>query len=248
MRNRSSLLGTSIYSSVLPILHTKSGQKVYGASGSGRICHYANARSEDYVATSSNEGMLHIFDMSGQEVYAYVPQTALPFIANFASPKYEHRYVNDGASLIHEVCDGENAKAYLVGTSGRGGSSVYVIDVTDEDNFHAVAEINSKDDPDIGVLVSSPIVVNDNVGDPILIFPSGYNAVGDKGYLFFYNLKTKSMSKVALGKGGVGSPIAFDQNGDGVADRIYVGDHEGKLYRVSITENGWSGASSSVLF
>ena len=246
-----SLMGTSVYSNALPILHTILGQVVHGApSTTSGVCTYNVERKEDYVAISSNEGMLHIFDMVGQEKYAYVPQTALPYIANFASQNYEHRYVTDGTSLLHEVCDGENAKTYLVGTSGRGGSSIYVIDVTDEDDFHAVAEINSKDDSDIGVLVSSPVVVNDQFGDPILIFPSGYNSnsESDQGYLFFYNLRTKDLNKVALGKDGVGSPVAYDENGDGVADRIYVGDHEGKLYRVSNTEDGWSHATSTVLF
>ena len=263
LRTRSgSLLGTSVYSSVTPILKNTAHDFVrtvpLGAYNE-KTCYYDanNLRSQDYAAMSSNEGMLHIFDMAGNEKFAYMPQTALPYIANFASPDYdlrEHRFVNDGASLLHEVCkvtgDTGVAKTYLVGTSGRGASSIYAIDVTG-DNFNPVLEINAKNDPDIGILVSGPLVVNDGNNTPVLIFSSGYNPKSniDKGYLFFYNLETGvEIAKVELGTSGVGAPFGYDTDGDGVADRIYVGDHAGNIWRVNRNGNTWSGATGEKLF
>lgn len=237
-----SLMGTSVYSSVTPILQNSTTQEIQGVPiDGGKTCRYAKARSGDYVATASNEGMLHIFDMEGNEKYAYVPQTALPYIANFASPNYEHRYVNDGTAVLHEVCDGTHAATYLVGTSGRGGSSIYAINVTDDKDFKAALEVNADTDSDIGILVSAPIVANQAVtggnGDPVIIFSSGYNNSSGNGHLFIYNLKTGSkIAKIPLGSSGVGSPTGYDSNNDGIIDRIYVGDYAGKLYRISMTD------------
>lgn len=253
-QRKNSLLGTSVYSSVTPIIKNTTDDYVktvpLGAYNE-KTCYYQTTRTQDYAAMSSNEGMLHIFDMAGNEVFAYMPQTALPFIANFASPDYdtqEHRFVNDGPSLLHEVCevtaDTGKAKAYLVGTSGRGASSVYAIDVTD-DGFTPKLEINAKNDPDIGILVSSPLVVNDGTNTPVLIFSSGYNPKSNKneGYLFFYNLATGTqIAKVRLGGSGVGAPFGYDSDGDGVADRIYVGDNDGHIWRVNRNDSGtWAG-------
>ena len=263
-QRKDSLLGTSVYSSVTPILRNTEQDFVrtvpLGATNE-KTCYYSagNLRKQDYAAMSSNEGMLHIFDMAGNEKMAYMPQTALPYLANFASPDYEirdHRFVNDGTSVLHEVCevgsDGKGvAKTYLVGTSGRGASSIYAIDVTGESNFNPVLEINAKTDPDIGILVSGPLVVNDGNNTPVMIFSSGYNPKSnkDEGYLFFYNLKTGAeIAKVKLGGSGVGAPFGYDTDGDGVADRIYVGDHDGNIWRVNRNGNTWGGATSQELF
>ena len=237
---KESLMGTSVYSSVTPILRNSKDIPVKGVPvDGGKECKYSTVRSGDYVATSSNEGMLHIFDMDGNEKYAYVPQTALPYIANYANPQYQHRYVNDGNSVLHEVCDGTEAASYLVGTSGRGASSIYAIRITD-DNFTAQLEVNNKTDEDIGLLVSAPIVANQaagGTGAPVMIFSSGYNNPSGKGYLFIYNLKTGTqIAKVELGESGVGSPMGYDSNNDGIIDRIYVGDYGGKLWRISMKE------------
>lgn len=253
-QRKNSLLGTSVYSSVTPIIKNTTDDYVktvpLGAYNE-KTCYYQTTRTQDYAAMSSNEGMLHIFDMAGNEVFAYMPQTALPFIANFASPDYdtqEHRFVNDGPSLLHEVCevsgDTGKAKAYLVGTSGRGASSVYAIDVTN-DGFTPKLEINAKNDDAIGILVSSPLVVNDGTNTPVLIFSSGYNPKSnkDEGYLFFYNLATGTrIARVRLGGSGVGAPFGYDSDGDGVADRIYVGDNDGHIWRVNRNDSGtWAG-------
>ena len=253
-----SLMGTSVYASVTPILKQDITLPVVGvprANGTTSQCKYNSSRSGDYVATSSNEGMLHIFDMEGKEKFAYLPQTALPYIANYANPNYQHRYVNDGVSMLHEVCEGDVAKTYLIGTSGRGASSIYAIDIT-TDNFQPVFEVNAKTDPDIGLLVSSPIVANDANGKTVLIFSSGYNTPSDKGYLFVYDLKSGSqLNKIELGKSGVGSPVAYDtppdgsKVGDGAIDRVYVGDYEGNLWRLSTSDGKWnSGVTKQKLF
>ena len=268
---KESLMGTSVYASVTPILRNTNTKPVTGVPKTNpelKVCYYDkdNLRKEDYVATSSNDGLFHIFDMAGDEKYAYIPQTAMPHLANFANPGYQHRFVNDGTATLHEVCENvegkDVAKTYLVGTTGRGGSSIYVIDVTNgnPNEFSAVSEINSTNESgEIGILVSAPIVVNDGTGRSVLVFSSGYNNNSDKGYLYFYDLKTGTRIKqVELGKAGVGSPFGYDSNNNGAVDRIYVGDNEGKLWRVSIgtetddkgntVETSWDAPVKTLLF
>ena len=223
---KESLMGTSIYSTAVPILHDGAG------------------RTHDFVSNSSNEGMLHIFNMRGEEVYAYMPQTALPYIANYASPSYNHHFVNDGTSIITK--DGK----YLVGTSGRGASSVYGIDISTEGAFHAVFEVNSKTNPNIGVNIGKPV----DLGANSIAFSSGYNAKGSSGSIFIYNFATERLTEVSLGSFGVGTPFGYDSDSDGVIDRIYVGDHNGSVYRVDGNCAGggvacsWSSPSKKTIF
>lgn len=217
-QRKGSLLGTSVYSSVTTF-------RIDGKT---------------YAAMSSNEGMLHIFDMAGDEKYAYMPQTALPYIANFANPNYataNHRYVNDGQSVLHQA----GGRNYLVGTSGRGASSVYAIDVTTT-NFDAKLEINARDDSDIGILVSGPLVIDTPEGTR-LVFSSGYNpkSGSDTGYLFFADMDGNIKRKVKLGTSGVGAPFGYDANGDGTIDRIYAGDHDGHVWRVNTAGSATEG-------
>ncbi|MBO7081424.1 MAG: hypothetical protein J6V99_05255 [Neisseriaceae bacterium] len=249
---KNSLMGTSIYSTALPILHntdsTGASKKVKSPTGE---CTYLSPRTEDFVVNASNEGMLHIFDMTGREVYAYMPQVALPYIANYASLNYQHRFVNDGAATLHEVCEGGVAKTYLVGTTGRGTAGVYVIDVTTSgrpngSGFHAVREINNHGNDKMGQMISQPLMMNDSDGNNVLVFSSGYNNSDGKGYLHFYNMTTGSTQSVALGDSGVGAPFGFDSDNDGLIDRFYVGDYNGKVYRVK--QNSSGGWSSSTLF
>lgn len=223
---KESLMGTSIYSTAVPILHDGAG------------------RTHDFVSNSSNEGMLHIFNMRGEEVYAYLPQSALPYIANYASPSYNHHFVNDGTSIITK--DGK----YLVGTSGRGASSVYGIDISTEGAFHAVFEVNSKTNPNIGVNIGKPV----DLGSNSIAFSSGYNAKGSSGSIFIYNFATERLTEVSLGSFGVGTPFGYDSDLDGVIDRIYVGDHNGSVYRVDGNCAGggaacsWSSPSKKTIF
>jgi type IV pilus assembly protein PilY1 len=59
--------------------------------------------------------------------------------------------------------------------------------------------------------------------------------VGSAAYTKTGNAKgTLVKSLVTIGRGGLASPVVYDNNNDGVADLIYAGDYSGNLYRFDI--------------
>lgn len=240
-RKRTSLIGTIVNSSSRAILTPKQNP---------RGCSYDNYSAVTqrvmHYAVAANDGMLHIVNDTGREVFAYIPTTALPKLAATVAKDATHEYLNDGSPVLSETCVNGKAKSVLVGSAGRGGASVYAMDVTDLSNPNAsnvMWEFSNADDSDLGLTISTPSITRtttDANSTPMVIVSSGYNNADDEGYLFILDGSNTSGSwtagtnyqKIRLGKSGVGTPFVFDQDGDGVPERVYVGDLEGKLWRI----------------
>lgn len=229
-RKRSSLLGTVIYSGVVPILPPTANR--------ARCNYKANIQNrQPAYAFAANDGLLHLLNQNGHEYWAYLPSTVTEDkLKDYATPApaYVHKFLNDGTPVTAELCDGNITKSYLVGTTGRGGKAVYAFDVTNPSNPHQLWELTGDSDSDLGLTVSEPVLTNDRNGNPIAIFSSGYNSGASKGYLYIKSLKSGSnmVQKVALGNSNVGAPYGYDEDHDGIVDRVYVGDHDGKVWRV----------------
>ena len=76
-------------------------------------------------------------------------------------------------------------------------------------------------DTDLGQTLGKPVIVKMNTGEWAVIIANGYNSTNEKAFLFVLNLNTGALiKKIATGAGsgtasnGLGSPVAFDQNGD----------------------------------
>ncbi len=101
------------------------------------------------VAVGANDGMLHVFDgsvnqlNSGKEIFAFVPDEVLTDIADYTNPIYigagQHKYYVDGPSVAGDVYIDENPhsltgiknwRTVLVGTTGAGGKSIFALDVS----------------------------------------------------------------------------------------------------------------------
>lgn len=135
---------------------------------------YSNYRnSEAYknrtplLAIGSNGGMLHVFNANvtgtgnGNEVFAYVPHTLIPDLAQLTLPAYTapngHRYFVDGSPIAGDAyfdADNNGSKEWrtvLVGTLGAGGKGVFALDTTflsPSDSTYETAEVNENDEPD----------------------------------------------------------------------------------------------------
>lgn len=238
-------LGTVVNSQVVSIPTPK-------AAPTG--CTYAStatlARTGMY-GFASNDGMYHMLDADGNEMYAYMPSTALSKLNAYAMNGYQHQYINDGLSIYAEVCYASGnggARSVVVGSAGRGGRSIYALDVTNLSNpnaSNALWEFNASHDSDFGYFIGKPVLTKDRSGKPVVIVTSGYNSNSNNGYLYVLDVnKTGSWvegvnyKKVALGTGGVGSPFVYDADNNGVADAVYVGDLDGKLWKVNLTADG----------
>ena len=245
-RKRSSLMGTIINSTPSTILKPK------------RIpngCTYSDStvmNRSAYYAVAANDGMLHILDHNGVEKMGYIPKSALPKLHNFAKLGAVHEYINDGSPITAEVCFGSEAKSLLIGTAGRGGSSIYALDVTNLSNPSAsnvLWDFSNKDDSDLGLTVGQPAITKNGSGTPLAILSSGYNNTSGKGYLYILNaqntnswVQNSNYWKIPLGSSGVGEPFVYDDNSDGIPEAVFVGDNEGKVWRINYDQasNTWS--------
>lgn len=212
-------------------------------------------------AFAANDGMLHVIDKDGNEKFAYMPSTALPKLKDYASTQGSHVYINDGSPVMKEVCLSDKQASVIVGTTGQGGEAVYAINASQMgmSNYTPSAdevlwEFTKKDDADLGLTVHQPIITTVKEGNnntPVAIVSGGYNSGSGKGHLYVLKLnKSRGSSwtqgvnywKIPLGETGIGAPKVIDDDGDGNADRIYVGDEKGKLWRADFN-GSWSAKS-----
>lgn len=123
--------------------------KLPGAEGSNYLTFRNSAAFKartPMVAIGGNDGMLHVFNANitgtgnGNELFAYVPHTALADLSAFTSPTYlssgQHKYFVDGAPIAGDAyfdADGNGQKEWrtaLVETLGAGGKGIFALDVT----------------------------------------------------------------------------------------------------------------------
>lgn len=253
------LMGTIINSSPTAIRPT-----VGNPTGPQGVCAYDKAAQTQsrkiHYAVAANDGMLHVFNDKGAEVFAYLPNVTLPKLSGYASYDYigtnYNRWLNDGTAAVSEVCDSTSkAHSILVGTTGRGGNGVYALDVTNLNNPGANNVLWEFSHPDLGLTIPEPIITHDNDGNPIAIISSGYRSKdqtgSNNGYIFVLkNIHQKHTTwvegsdyyKIPLGSAGVGEMFAYHNDGDNSVDAIYVGDLEGKVWKLNKTNRGFTRA------
>lgn len=253
------LMGTVINSPVVTIpsrtgsVSTVAGSCTYPASAN------INSRANRHVV-AANDGMFYVLDNAGNEIASYMPSTALSQLARYASPNYSHFFMNDGIAATAEVCfgtgTGTNARTVVVGTAGRGGNSVYALDLTNPTTLEAKDMLWEFTHPGLGKSLFAPIITHDNTGTPVAIVSGGYNASEDTGYIYVLKLNKPvgeqwredthpttpwgsggNWYRIKLGAGGVGELFAYQTEARTVA-AVYGGDLEGKLWKVSQNAEG----------
>ncbi|MBR1375082.1 MAG: hypothetical protein IJ566_03265 [Cardiobacteriaceae bacterium] len=246
LRDRTvSILGTIVNSPVTGIFQVDEKSvfpyhyiKSQYAEKTAQTCQFANnAKTRgNYYGVAANDGIYHIFDVNGNERYGYIPTAVLPNIHKNAINHKQHTYLNDGFSLYFDYCEGGQAKSVVIGSAGRGAKSVYAFDVT-SDNFDANTNTWELNDANLGYLTSSPVQAITLDGDKLtsrVVFSSGYHSETGLGSLYYLNPLTGKGTRIALGSDGVGEPFVYDEDGDGVADKLYVGDFDGNIWRVDL--------------
>jgi type IV pilus assembly protein PilY1 len=212
---------------------------------------YVKASNTVFVA--ANDGMLHAFNaQTGVEHFAYIPGGV-----NFAnlnalsSPTYSHKFINDGEITVSDLAT--TGKNILVGSLGRGGKTIYALNVTTPTSFGTADALWEFTDTDLGQTLGKPVIVKMNTGEWAVIIANGYNSTNEKAFLFVLNLNTGALiKKIATGAGsgtasnGLGSPVAFDQNGDGKVDLIYAGDLLGNFWKFSVMGDTTTWSASSI--
>ncbi len=244
----------------------------------------SNANRTKVLYVGANDGMLHAFNATptssgGNELFAYVPSALLPGPSEPATPDvdglasrtkiaFEHRYFVDQGPNVRSVDFGNTAggsgtaswHTLLVGGLGKGGKSMYALDVTDPSSFSSEATVAGKvlweyTDPDLGFTFSHPVIAKTKAHGWVVLFTSGYNnttsptaASRGKGFLFVVNARTGALiTKVSTGVGTEASPsglaklIGFTPDStDFTVDSAYAGDLFGNVWRFDLTDSAGS--------
>ncbi|MEQ1801315.1 MAG: PilC/PilY family type IV pilus protein [Gammaproteobacteria bacterium] len=244
---------------------------------------YSSLISTVFLAT--NDGFLHAFDTeTGVERWAFIPERLL----NGLYPLYRDEaaaaktYGLDGEINLAVVNDdgrpgipeGGDEQAILLFGMGRGGNTVFAVDVSVPDAPRLLWKKSRSDADfsDLGQTWSPPVAARVDCqgcslpanGPNVAFFGGGYDPVQDeRGFrqdsagnaIYMVDLQTGARLWSAGGEDASGLhnlPLAamrysipapvkpLDLNGDGFAERFYVGDMGGQLWRFDIF-NGESG-------
>ncbi|PSL15847.1 type IV pilus assembly protein PilY1 [Marinobacterium halophilum] len=238
-----------------------------------------HADREPVIYVGANDGMLHGFKAStGEELLAYVPGSLNGHLAALADQDYSHRFYVDGTPTVVDAQVNSRWRTVLVGGLGRGGQSIYALDVTDPTRFTEGAARNvflwEFMDPDLGYSYSRPAVVQLENGQWVAVFGNGYNSTDDRfdstsssdgdAVLFVLDLASGTLlQKIDTGVGyaedptgqtrpnGLGTVKPIDTDGNGMADTIYAGDLFGNLWKFDLTGNSassWKVAGNAPIF
>lgn len=223
---------------------------------------YVNRESMVYVG--ANDGMLHSFNTNtGREELAYVPSVLYKKLPYLTDQTYGHSYYVDGSPNIIDAFVSGKWRSILAGGLNGGGQAIYVLDVTDPNNFTeanakslVVWEFNDSDDRDLGFTYGQPSIIRTNYGKWAVAFGNGLNnTVSDdnssstgNAVIYIVSLEDKrqyikldtqvgmSEDPLKLGRpNGITSLVVADLNGNRSADIIYAGDLFGNVWKVDIS-------------
>ena len=201
------------------------------------------------VIVGANDGMLHAFDarvddasnashLGGRELFAYVPSGVYDNLYQLTLPDYVHRYYVDGTPRVADAWLGTTKgwRKVVVGTTGAGGRSVFMLDVSDPLNINATDVLWEFRHLRLGETIGQPSVVALSNGRFGVVVSSGYNN-GGTGRVFVLDAADGSIIfQFDTGEptAGMATPLVIDTTGNTIANRIYVGDMEGRLWRFDL--------------
>ena len=191
------------------------------------------------VYVGANDGMLHGFDSStGDEVYAFMPAGAINAqLKTLASPDYEHHFFVDGELSVADVYSTRDRrwKTVLVGSMGRGGRSVFALDITDPDNVgflwekgrygysrHWATRWASRSSPRWPMAIGECSWAMD---------PNSTAGTAQLVTIAVESGTARVISTQASGDNALSAVDAWDRDGDGFFDTVYGGDLAGNLWR-----------------
>ena len=236
LRDRSSPLGDIVYSA--PV-HDRTAQSVF---------------------VSANDGMLHAFAAdTGKELFAFIPRSAVPGLAGLSSPAYQHRFLVDGDIAISPRTTTTDSRSYLYGLLGRGSKGLFSLDVTRPQEFgpeHVLWEYTpaankaANTDPNLGAMLSKPVVANLANGMLGVLVGNGYNSTDGKSVLYIFIIRPNGslaeVRTIVAGAGpdnGLAGPAVYDSDQDGRIDVAYAGDLAGNVWKFDLSSadpNQWT--------
>lgn len=192
------------------------------------------------VYVGANDGMLHAFNAAtGREVFAFVPKAAMEVLAQpdgYSDPDYQHAYTVDGDFTVADVYFSSSSswKTVLVGTMGRGGRSVFALDVTNPQSPNLLWEVDQNDEPALGNVMTQPIIGQISNGEWRVFLGNGPNGDGGTAQLLMLDVEDGSATAVNTGvgpKNGISGVNAWASTSSGFVDAVYAGDLQGNMWK-----------------
>lgn len=219
---------------------------------------YVPESTPKMVYVGANDGMLHGFNsLTGSEVFAYLPKGIdYSKLKTLSDQTYSHQYFVDGPLAVSDRAT-TPGKNILVGTLGRGGKSIFALDVSNPSTFGAASilwEKSSADYPLLGNVAGAPVIIKLNVKktDGItnkvgVILGNGYNSSTGHSAILILDIDDGSLIKsFDTGVGGtateadgngMAAPSVWDVNRSGTADYLYAGDLKGNVWKFDISSS-----------
>lgn len=232
------------------------------------------------VLAGANNGMVHVIngnlsatDGGGTELFAFIPNAAFagpdntPSVSGLAAlgnPKYDHRYLVNGEIAVGEVdfkrTNGSSLTdnewhSIAVGTLGKGGRSVYALDLTTAIDVKTEAQAASRvmwefTHNQLGLTFGKPVITKLAKYGWVVVVGSGMNTTDGTGAFYILNARTGALlERVALPSSGTNkddgtaaSPTGlsyiepwYPDRRDMTAESLYAGDLHGNLWRLDVS-------------
>ncbi|MFJ3262891.1 pilus assembly protein [Pseudomonas sp. NPDC086581] len=199
------------------------------------------------VAVGANDGMLHGFDArDGRELFAYVPAAVLGHLRELADPGYAHRFYVDGSPVVGNAWISREWRTLLLGSTGAGGNSLFALDVTDPERVRPGSVLWEFAHPDLGYTLGRPSLMALGRGRFVVAVSSGARDPESRGGdIWLLDAADGHVHKrVHLPEAGDLGPVTvISSTGDVTANRLYVGDSLGNLWRVDLADEEDGGSA-----
>jgi type IV pilus assembly protein PilY1 len=213
------------------------------------------SRDGSTVFQASNEGMLHAFNAtSGQELWSYIPGSALTGIGATSQKSYRFSTQLDATPTLVTV----SGQEILLGGRGSAGTGWYALDVTNASAITSDAALagrvkwefpNDNTSATVrnraGLSVGAPRIVRiKGASSSVALLSSGYNNAAQDGIgrLFVLDALTGALQTTLTTPAGASGDPGFAQfspyfEDDGSVQYVYGGDERGNLWRFDLVNS-----------
>jgi type IV pilus assembly protein PilY1 len=204
----------------------------------------ANQSRERAIYVGSNGGMVHSFLAdTGEELWAYIPNTVLPSLDDIANTNYCHAFTVNGTPRVVDAYLNGRWRTVLIQGQKQGGSGYVCLDVTDPRNPEFMWENNLANVSESWAQVEVTRVkfLDKWVG----IVGSGLDPTTGEAHFIAFDMEDGTqlheellstlpgeLNMATAGK-------AVDLDFDGWHDVVYMGDLAGNLWRIGLKGDDW---------
>lgn len=210
LRDRAQLLGDIVHSQLRYVAAPDPNQ--YADKSYQQFAQKAQHRPA-MLLVGANDGMLHGFNAhTGEELFAYVPATVLPHLAEYAAPHYQHRYFVDGQITVMDIqLKGEWRTIAIFGL-GAGGNSFTAIDITDPEHISHDDILWEFQHPLLGLSYGAPLMGQLQNQQWVMISGNGYNSTQEGAALLVIDIEQGTLINAVQAKAPLAAPATSLQS------------------------------------